>query len=156
MFLIQQKDGQKKEAIIEPVTSQDYKSIQKEGRFQFDWNNEKKSKVYKVRLTNSNEIFGLLSLIFNETERWIMINLLECSKENVGEEKKFDRIAGCLIAYACRLAFLEGYDGTVALIPKTVLAQHYMNKYGFEISGRTIFTDRRNSQRLIEEYLRLE
>jgi hypothetical protein len=154
MFLIQQADGAKKEAVTEPVTSQDYKSIKKGKRFQFKWDSEKQNEVYKLRLSDSNEILGLMSLI--EFNNWIKINLLESSEENVGKEKQYDRIAGCLIAYACRLAFVRGYDGVVALEPKTELAKHYMQKYGFQIAGIHIYTELRNSEALINEYLRLE
>ncbi len=31
----------------------------------------------------------------------IEIRLIEVSKENIGHEKEYDRIAGCLIAFAC-------------------------------------------------------
>ena len=94
-----------------------------------------------------------MSLLDFNTELWIKINLLQTSEENVGTNKKYDRIAGCLIAYACKQAFLRGYDGTVALEPKTELKKHYMKKYGMKNAGKHLYTELQNSEHLIREYL---
>ena len=152
MHLVETVGGHKVEAIIEPVTTTDFRTIKKSKRFpDFNWDKEKKNEVYKLRLLESEAILGLLSLVY--FENWIKINLLQSSIENIGEEKQYDRIAGCLIAYACRIAFRKGFDGFVALEPKTTLAQHYINKYNFQICGRHINTELGNSELLIQEYL---
>jgi len=49
----------------------------------------------------------------------------------MGPGKKLDRIAGCLIAFACKESFKRGHDGCIFLIPKTYLINHYQEKYGF-------------------------
>ena len=43
---------------------------------------------------------------------------LSNSNTNKGENKEYDYVAGCLIAYACEIAFNNGYDGFVSLKPK--------------------------------------
>lgn len=65
----------------------------------------------------------------------IEIELLEVCYENVGVQKIFEGISGCLIAFACRESFKRGHDGFVLLTPKTVLIEHYIKKYGFHFVG---------------------
>ena len=70
--------------------------------------------------------------------------------------KIYENIAGCLIAWACRLAFIRGYYGFVSLVPKTRLIEHYKNAYGFEQFGRQLAVDTEQSHRLIKQYLKNE
>ncbi len=83
----------------------------------------------------------------------IHVNLLEVSSENVGNKKQYRNIAGCLIAYCCRLSFERGYGGFVSLIPKTQLIRHYQEKYGFEQFGRQLAVHSATSERIIQKYL---
>lgn len=83
----------------------------------------------------------------------IHINLLEVSSENVGSKKQYRNIAGCLLAYCCRLSFEKGYNGFVSLIPKTQLIRHYQETYGFEQFGRQLAVYATGSERLIQKYL---
>lgn len=39
---------------------------------------------------------------------------IEVAPHNKGSSKKYDKVAGCLIAYACRLSFIKGKDGYLA------------------------------------------
>ena len=79
--------------------------------------------------------------------------LLEVSKINQGKNKHIEHIAACLIAYACRLSFKSGYDGFISLIPKSVLVEHYMAKYGFKPMGKHLYLDLYDAQFLIKKYL---
>jgi hypothetical protein len=154
MVLTEMATGNKVQAIIEPVKPGDYKIIKKSKRFPvFDWDKEKRNEVLKIRLIDSGEILGLMSLIDFKTEMWIKINLLQSSEDNVGKYKKYEGIAGCLIAYACNLAFEKGYGGTVSLEPKTVLMEHYIKKYDLNNGGKHFYTELQNSKLLIEKYL---
>ena len=153
MYLVETVGGHKREVIIEPMTTADFRIVKKSKRFpDFDWDKEKNYDIYKLRLKDSDSIIGLMSLIY--FDNWVKINLLQSSIENIGKDKQFDRIAGCLIAFACRIAFRKGFDGFVALEPKTSLAQHYIKKYNFQICGRHINTELGNSELLIQEYLK--
>lgn len=146
--------GQEKvEAVIEGVISSELKLIQKSDRFEFNWREEIKHEVYRIRLKNSDEILGLMSLIDWPKELRVEIHLLESSKENAGTKKKYSSIAGCLIAHACGISFERGYYGFVSLISKTELEKHYRNEYGFEKGGVSLFSDTYNSKKLIEKYL---
>ena len=62
-----------------------------------------------------------MSLIDYPEEYRIHLNLIEIQSKNQGKNKKIDRIAGCLIAFACELSFARGYYGFVSLQPKTRL-----------------------------------
>ena len=153
MFLIECATGKKVEAIIEAVNRNEFRSIEKSERFGFDWNVEATNIVCKLSAIENTEILGVMSLIDFQDQNWIKINLLESSYENVGANKKYDRIAGCLIAYACRMVFKRNYYGAIGLFPKTRLKKHYMEKYGFCERGRYLESDGLNSIELTKEYL---
>jgi hypothetical protein len=127
--------AEKFEALIEPLTANDFKVIKKDkSRFdKFDWNVYKSKEVYKLRLAADETILGLMCLIDHPGEgiNAIEIELLEVSADNRRGKKKLAHIAGCLIAFACRESFKRGYEGWVFLVPKTYLLQHYPAKYGF-------------------------
>lgn len=135
MELADTSTGGRLKAIIEPMTSKDFAIVKKsKDRFdKFDWSIYKKQEVYKIRLTTDNTILGLICLIDHTDEETnaIEIELLEAAAENIGPDKKFDHVGGCLIAFACRESFKRGHDGCVFLTPKTVLIDHYPTKYGF-------------------------
>jgi len=93
-----------------------------------------------------------MSVQINSSERRCEIRLLELSRENRGDFKVYDRLAGCLIAFACKLSFKEGFNGFVSLIPKTVLISHYMRKCFFSPMGAQLYVDGEISITLITDY----
>lgn len=122
-------------AAIEPMIATDFNIIKKsrESFDKFNWSKYRQKEVYKLRLQDDDNILGLMCLIDhtdNATDA-IEIELLEVSSQNIGQEKRFDFIGGCLIAFACRESFKRGHGGCVFLIPKTTLLEHYPTKYGF-------------------------
>lgn len=165
MFIKDVATGEELEAVIEPMTSKDFKAVKKsKDRFnKFDWNEYQGEEVCKIRLKNDDVILGLMCLMDHEDEATnaIEIELLEVSEENIGSEKKLDNIGGCLIAFACRESFKRGHDGFVFLTPKTQLLKHYPSKYGFHYMPlRTIqrpeglmILYEEDSRKLIKEYL---
>lgn len=122
-------------------------------RFGFNWQDVKDCEIYALQLSRERLVIGLLALKNIPEELRIEIVLLESSKENVGQSKIYKHIAGCLIAFACRLAFLRGYFGFVSLTPKTRLIEHYKTLYGFEQYGRQLAVDMERAQQLIDKYL---
>ncbi len=122
-------------------------------RFEFDWQALTGCEIYALRLNRERLVVGMMALKNIPDELRIEIVLLESSRENVGRLKTYERIAGCLIGFACRLAFMRGYFGFVSLIPKTRLIEHYTAMYGFEQYGRHLAIDMERSQQLIEKYL---
>ncbi|CAM3409354.1 hypothetical protein [Aquirufa ecclesiirivi] len=133
------KSGEIKEIVVERLQDSDYKEITK-SKYHFNWKKQKENDVYKLRLIESEEILGLMSMKVYTAEKRIEIVLLACSIANTRKNKIFDRIAGNLIAFACREAIkLFGADACVSLIPKTKLKNHYMSKYGMLDAGRQIY-----------------
>ena len=39
----------------------------------------------------------------------VYMAFVEVAPHNRGDEKKYERVAGCLIAFACRQSFIKGY-----------------------------------------------
>lgn len=142
------------EARIDAAGPKDRKWIEKSDEFTFDWTTEESHEVYKITLRDSStHILGIMSLIDRPGEYRMHLNLLEVSKSNQGKYKKIDFIAGCLIAFAGEMAFKRGYYGFVSLEPKTVLIDHYQEKYGFRQYGRYLGIEGSASQMLIEKFL---
>lgn len=152
MEVIDVKTNTPRKIIIELVDERDYRKITK-SRYWFDWKTEKDHMVYKLRLSGSSDILGLMSLIHEGKEKRITLNLLAVSKENRGKQKMYENIAGNLIAYACREALrLYALDGCVSLIPKTELKNHYIKKYGMLDAGWQLFLEGRPLLNLLTTY----
>lgn len=153
MLVIHRKTQKAIIAEIVPLETKDFKLIKKQKQFSFDWESEKPYDLYKLVLKEQKEIVGLMSIIDVPKELRLEINLLEISKENIGQDKQLERIAGCLIAFACKFSFSKGYDGFVSLIPKTVLIEHYKKKYGFRHFGNQLAVFEKISKNLIQQFL---
>lgn len=156
MKLLEVKNQREFEAEIVEVDVKDFKKIKKSKQFDFDWEKEKENHVFKIvekSESEDQEILGLISLIKISDEFRIYVNLIENSNENKGRDKKIDRIAGCLLAFAAQVAFENGYQGFVSLVPKTELIKLYVNKYGFSQYGRQLAIEKRDAINLIQKFL---
>ncbi|SKA14922.1 N-acetyltransferase [Sediminibacterium ginsengisoli] len=123
---------------IVPVEKADYKFLVK-SRYFFNWKDEQNEEVYKLTIKGENEILGVISLERIYAEWRVHIRLLSVSKENKGSKKKFDKIAGNLIAHAAKIAVAEyGELACISLRPKTELTQYYIEKYKMNITGITL------------------
>ena len=58
------------------------------------------------------------------------LHLIENAPANLGNNKVYQGVAGNLVAFACKLAFESGHQGTVSFVSKTVLIQHYADTLG--------------------------
>jgi hypothetical protein len=131
----------KKAIAIELVTEKDFKSITK-GKYFFNWKKEKQNTIYKLRIDGLDEILGLMSIQYFEQEERSEIKLLALSKDNRGQNKKFDGIAENLIAFACRDAVKKfAENACVSLFPKTELKSHYIRKYEMSDGGKQVFLE---------------
>ena len=125
-----------------------------ETTFQFDWKLE--SKIYALHIIKDDlQVMGLVGLEHFPDESRIHITLLEVNKENVGKSKKYERIAGCLIAFVCQLAKNSYQDfPAVSLTAKTKLIHIYREKYGFTALGsQMMFVEGQNLLDLINQYI---
>jgi ribosomal protein S6E (S10) len=138
MKIIDTSTGEKYSVEILPVEIDEFKTLRKD-RYFFDWKIEKNQEVYKLQIKGSSDILGLVSIERISQEWRIHIRLLTVSKENKGNEKKYDKIAGNLIAYVAKIAIREyGELACVSLRPKSQIAQHYIDKYNMNITGMTL------------------
>ncbi|OIN57004.1 hypothetical protein [Arsenicibacter rosenii] len=141
------------EAIIEPVAISDLKKLTKKD-FYFVWKDFLETELWKLRTTESREILGVMSLTYYPLEYRIEINLIASRRDNTGSDKQYDRVAGCLIGWACRLAVKEyAHLAGISLKPKTRLVKHYQEKYGMLSGGQQLYLDGRPLYQLIETYI---
>ena len=153
--LLDRTNGKMVPSDIVPVKAAELSAIQRSGRFSFNWQMEDSALVYQLvkQEDRHKEAQGLISLADIPHELRIHINLIESANENKGREKLFDRVAGCLIAFAAQLAFEKGYTGFISLLPKTSLIPLYVEKYGFAQYGRNLAVSGSDSIRLIKQFL---
>jgi hypothetical protein len=137
---------------IKRVQQEDYQIITKE-RYFFNWQEERFYEVYKLQVKNSTDILGLISLRHIPEEWRIHIRLLTVSIENQGKHKKFDRIAGNLLAYVAKIAVRKfGELACVSLRPKTEIAQHYIRTYNMIPTGLTLSIEMPEILHLIKKF----
>jgi len=153
MNLIDRKNGKKLRGVIEKVSKDDFEIISKTKNFGFNWSLEFQNQVYKIRLNKNEEVLGLISIIDCPKELRIHINLIESSKINRGKNKEVLNIPGCLIAFACKISFKNGYDGFVSLTPKTQLIKYYSKTYGFIQFGVQMAVIQEISESIIQKYI---
>jgi len=138
MTIVEASTGKELAVIILPVEIEDYKSLRKE-RYFFNWKIEQGHEIYKLQIRGSSDILGLVSFEIIPEEWRIHISLLTVSRENKGNDKKYDKIAANLITYVAKIALLKfGYLACVSLRPKTQIAQHYIDKYKMNRTGMTL------------------
>jgi len=152
MYLLNLSDGKKLPASIERLVNAELKKITK-NRYSFNWKLEAGYTIYKISTEDSLDILGLMSIQYFDREQRMHVRLLAVSAENIGENKMIERIAGNLFAFAARLALKKyGATAAISLVPKTVLAQHYMDKYGFEQAGISLFIEGAKLIDLLNKY----
>ena len=150
MYVIERENSLNHPVKIKRLDDDDYKVITK-SRFFFNWKTEKGKVVYKLVL--DDEILGVMSFLHHEEEERIEIELLAVSKENRGKDKKYERIAGNLIAFACREVMKHhGINGCVSLVPKTSLKPHYSGFYGMIDAGWQMFLEGGPLLNILREY----
>lgn len=141
------------EIVIEPVSTGDLKKLTKKDFF-FDWKELESSEFWKLRLVNDTAILGVMSLTYHTLEDRIEINLIASRRDNVGPTKQYERIAGCLIGWACRLAVKKyGFMACVSLRPKSKLIEHYQKAYGMLSAGPQLYLEGKPLYTLIQKYI---
>lgn len=89
---------------------------------------------------------------------------IEVAPHNRGEDKRYDRVAGSLIAFACRMSFVRGDDESKGYLTFEVIEEEienkekliamYMAKYNALYFGQTtLVITPEGSEKLINEFL---
>ncbi|MEQ8414105.1 MAG: N-acetyltransferase [Imperialibacter sp.] len=152
MVVIDTGTGTSHKVEIEPVDDRDFASLTK-ARYFFDWKQEKEFEMYKLRIANTRDILGLVSVERIPEEWRLHIRLLTVSKENKGSSKKFENIAGNLLTFISKIAVREyGELACVSLKPKGLIARHYIDKFGMNVTGLTLSIEILEIFNLIETY----
>lgn len=141
---------------IQNATTKEIASVSIE--FGFNWKKlikQSNSNTYSLKFINEPDVvLGLLHLII--IQGMLIMNLVEVSKTNLGRKKRYDYIAGCLIAFACKQSFeIEtDYKGFLTFNAKSELTELYKSKYhAKQINGQRMYIEPENGIQLINEYL---
>jgi len=153
MYIIEVCSGVCRKVVIKEVEPLDFANLTRK-RYFFNWKSlGKTATIYKLQIEGEDDILGVMALVGYPTEKRIEIKLIASSRENQGKFKQYDRIAGCLIAYACRLSGKKYKKyACVSLIPKTELINHYKQKYCMIWGGWQLFLEGDVLNKLIKEY----
>ncbi len=125
----------------------------------FDWQEifkRENTQTYVLTLNSEpTSIQGILHL--KVQAQMLIMDLIELAPHNIGRKnKKYNRVAGCLIAFACREAFkLEGnYKGFLTFESKTKLIDWYIKNYNAKIAiGQKMCIEPMDGKELINAYL---
>ncbi len=139
------------------LTKADLKSITKKVGWNFDWKKEltdNSREVFKLSITNNPSIIqGLLSLSIEPDH--VYMHLLENAPFNIGKFKLYEGVAGNLVAYACKMAFQQGFDGFISFTAKSNLIPHYQKTLGaYALSGQRMIIPTASAQILIDKYFK--
>jgi hypothetical protein len=135
--------------------------------WRFDFYKHSKKKIFNTYALVSEEtaerIEGCLTFEMKDKIEPYMA-FIEIAPHNKGEVKEYDNVAGCLIAFACRLSFIHGknhFEGYLAFDvleeneeDKIKLMTLYSNKYNakkINETGMLIIPE--GSKKLIDEFL---
>jgi len=156
--ILEKKTDLEQKAEIKKILKKEL-PLKKDG-WNFNWRELSKvegSFIYKITLLESpNKIEGILMLtMFNE--EMLFMNNIELAPHNIGKNKKYDSVAGCLLAYGCRESFEKGkgnYHGFLSFDSKTELIELYQNKYGASLAiGHKMFFAPESGKKLMKQYL---
>jgi hypothetical protein len=139
------------------LTKDDLKQTLKKDGWDFDWKYELKQPervVYKLTIVdNISVVQGIISLEIKSDH--IYLHLIESAPFNKGRNKVYKGVPGNLVAFACKLAFENGFDGTVSFISKTHLIDHYIESLGaFHFGGHLMVITTEPAQKLVDKYFK--
>ncbi|CAN5379475.1 hypothetical protein BH09BAC5_BH09BAC5_16220 [soil metagenome] len=153
------------EAQIKGVEKLKLPSIHEVWRFNFPKHaKDKGAQVYILVAEESPAIIEGCLIYKMRVEVEPYMAYIEIAPHNKGVNKKYDLVAGCLIAFACRLSFILGkgdYKGWLAFdvrekskTDQTKLMALYSKKYkALKFSETTMLIKPENGEQLIEAYL---
>ena len=138
-----------------PLEKKNLKVLLKKFGWKFNWEIEyivPEKKVFKLIIQQKpNEIQGLICL--EKKCDHIFMHLIETAPHNFGKTKKYLGVAGNLVAFGCRLAFENGFEGYIAFESKTKLIGHYEKTLGAKVLyGQKMELDTNASIKLIKGY----
>lgn len=111
-------------------------------RFNFGKHSKRKDfETYILTTDISPEIIEGCLIINTKSPHQVYMAFFEVAPHNKGNRKRYERVAGCLIAFACRQSFINGQEGYLAF---DVLEE----KEGNEIKLMNMYSRKYNAVRL--------
>lgn len=123
----------------------------------FDWlkvYKDNPKSIYCLKEAITGRIHGLIQLI--EDDGMLIMELIELAPFNIGSNKEFNNVGGCLIAFGCResLKLNTAYKGYLTFVSKTSLVELYKTKYlATQTLGTRMYIDPDSGETLINKYL---
>ena len=164
--IIRLVDNQTVEAQITKPIRVTLPSITDGWRFNFNKHSKKANLQSYILVCNQTPkvIEGCLIFQLRETVEPYMA-YVEIAPHNKGENKRYDKVAGCLIAFACRLSFIHGKDHFKGWLTFDVMEENkqdeiklmavYCQKYGaLRWGNTTMVITPETSENLIEKFLK--
>lgn len=133
--------------------------------WRFNFNKHSKSRDYKTYILttlNTPEIIEGCLIINIKMPFQVYMAFVEVAPHNKGETKKYDKVAGSLIAFACRQSFINDKEGYLAFDvleknkeDEVKLMKLYSQKYRAVRldNSTTMVILPEGSEKLIDEYL---
>lgn len=159
------KDNKVVEAEIINGSKLDLPDIHKGWRFDFSKHSKENNTFTYTLIIKSDPTIIQGCLIYKMREKIEpYMAYIEIAPHNKGKEKKFENVAGCLIAHACRLSFVLGkehYKGWLAFDvleekeeDRIKLMTLYSKKYKAHRFGETTMLIKpEDGEKLIEKFL---
>src|SRR5688572_21271589 len=105
--------GERLPATISRLSTEEIALLDISTRFDFEWKRQLQFEIYGLRIENPKEVIGMVSLECQPKNLAIEIKLIANAREHLGSKKRYDRIAGSLIALVCKKSFDMKFDGYV-------------------------------------------
>lgn len=135
--------------------------------WRFNFNKHSKKKGFETYVLVSEETSEKIEgcLIFEMKEKIEpYMAYVEIAPHNKGTVKEYDNVAGCLIAFACRLSFTKGEGDFEGYLAFDVFEEHkedeiklmslYSTKYNaFKFGDTSMIIPPEGGQKLINEFL---
>lgn len=148
---------------LEKSGSKSLPSITSGWRFNFVQHSKRKDyRTYTLCTIDAPTIIEGCLIINSHVKGEVYMAFIEVAPHNRGKDRKYENVAACLIAFACRLSFMEKKGGYVAFdvreedkATEIKLMAMYSKKYGaLQLENSTtmlILPD--GSEKLINDYL---
>lgn len=83
------------------------------------------------------------------------MHLVESAPFNIGQNKLYEGVAGNLVAHACKISFMQGFEGFVAFTAKTKLITHYQKTLrAYTLGGQRMIIPKDSAQILVDKYFK--
>lgn len=138
------------------LISKDMVPKKKDG-WSFNWLKvfrEKPTTIFVLKEKHSQKVHGVIQLVRNDG--MLIMELIELAPFNIGSQKEYENVAGCLIAFGCResLKLNNAYQGYLTFFSKSSLVELYKTKYyATQTIGTRMYIDPLSGIMLIDKYL---